>query len=382
MDIILFFQSTYHMSWRKKLSGVHTFAREHNWFVQVIDHYATTSEIRNAISQWNPIGCLVDRGNSFGAAPDIYFRDIPTVYLDQNPACPSLIHPMLLHDSAAEARLSGSILLEMNCRSYAYFGKGNALFWDKERFEQFRKDAYEQGHKVTLLSNANLREAITALPKPCGILAANDINAIKVFNTTVTSGFSIPDEVAIASIDNDEIYCESVSPGITSSEPDFEGAGYRLAAMLAAEIEKSRRKEKTPPSTEYYGPLRLVRRGSTMSSKTIGPQARKAVEYIRRHATERTILISDIAAIMKCSRRLATLRFREATGSSILEAIQNRRLEEICRLLQDTSLPISIIIQRCGYNSDSFVKRMFIKKTGMTMRRWRQENRPKFSPSI
>jgi len=155
-----------------------------------------------------------------------------------------------------------------------------------------------------------------------------------------------------------------------------------LAAMLAAEIEKSRRKEKTPPSTEYYGPLRLVRRGSTMSSKTIGPQARKAVEYIRRHATERTILISDIAAIMKCSRRLATLRFREATGSSILEAIQNRRLEEICRLLQDTSLPISIIIQRCGYNSDSFVKRMFIKKTGMTMRRWRQENRPKFSPSI
>ena len=37
MEIILFVQSTLRKSWRQKLAGVHKFAREHNWFVQVID---------------------------------------------------------------------------------------------------------------------------------------------------------------------------------------------------------------------------------------------------------------------------------------------------------------------------------------------------------
>ena len=36
MEIILFFQSTGRISWQKKLSGVHRYAREHNWFAQVV----------------------------------------------------------------------------------------------------------------------------------------------------------------------------------------------------------------------------------------------------------------------------------------------------------------------------------------------------------
>ena len=106
MDVILFFQGTTRISWMQKLAGVHAFAQSRNWFVQVVERYATPSEIHRALSTWNPIGCLVDRAVSAGKAPDAIFRNLPTVYLDQNPLKPSKRHPCLLHDSAATASLA------------------------------------------------------------------------------------------------------------------------------------------------------------------------------------------------------------------------------------------------------------------------------------
>lgn len=373
MDIILFFQSTTRKSWRQKLSGVHRFARKHNWFVQVIEQFEAASEIRNAIKHWNPAGCLVDRAMSASAPPDKYFRNIPAVYLDQNPKRPSRIHPSIIHDSAAEAALSGSALLDMNLRSYAYLGNWKALFWDEERFCRFKNDASALGHKVTRLSRQNLKKSISALPKPCGILAVNDMNAVAAFHAAITGGFSVPDDVAIAGIDNDEMYCESVSPGITSSEPDFEGAGYRLAEMLAEEIKRTRDGivPPAPPRIEHYGPLRLVRRGSTTSDHGISSRVGRAAEFIRIRACDRATGIDAVAEAMGCSRRLATQQFKKETGTSILEAIQKTRLEHICELLRHTSLPISMVVEQSGYSSDSFVKRLFLKRMGMTMRKWR-----------
>ena len=210
MDVILFFQSTLSKSWRQKLAGVHQFARERDWFVQVISRYATAGETRRAMQEWTPIGCLVDRAMSRGAPPDILFGSIPTVDLDQNPACPSRRHPCLLHDSAAEAALAGGELLARKCASYAYIGMEEGLHWDRDRLEQFTRDAKDAGTKVTVLSRQGLKEAIDALPKPCGILGANDYCAIQAFHAATAAGYSIPDEVAIAGVDNDEIYCESV----------------------------------------------------------------------------------------------------------------------------------------------------------------------------
>ena len=379
MDIVLFFQSTTQKSWRKKLAGVNRAAREHDWFVQVVERvFASPTEIRRALDEWRPIGCLVDRAMSHGAPADHLFRAIPTVYLDQDPTYRSRHHPSLVHDSAAEASLAGRELLNLKCASYAYIGNNKNLFWDKERFAQFRKDAKRMGATVTLLPQNGLKEAIVALPKPCGILGAADISAIKTFHAATAAGFLIPDEVAIAGIDNDEIYCESVMPGLTSAEPDFEGAGYRLAQMLADEITRwtangGRRGTGLPP-IEKYGPLRLVRRGSTATPSDMSPRVRRALEFIRRRACEQSLCIDDAIAEMKCSRRLGTLLFRKETKHSILDEIHERRFEKACDLLSKTTLPIATVVAQCGYRSDSFVKKMFLKRTGTTMREYRKRS--------
>ena len=381
MDIILFFQSTLRKSWQQKLAGVHMFAQERGWFVQVISLFNSPEEIRNALKEWHPIGCLVDCAMSHSAPTDKIFRDIPTVYLDQDPAYTSLEHPCLLHDSAAEAKLAGAELLKLKCKSYAYIGTGKNLHWDRDRLAQFQKDVRAAGASVAVLPQTGLQEAIVKLPKPCGILGTNDDCAIKAYHAATAAGLAIPDDVAIVGIDNDEMFCEAVSPGLTSAEPDFERAGYRLAQMLAEEIGKRKkgrgkreeeREKRKAGRVEYYGPLRLVRRGSTAVSSGTSPSVRRALEYIRRNACSQSICLDRIIEVMGCSRRMGTLRFRKETGRTILEEIHEHRFEKACDLLSRTSLPIATVVAHCGYRSDAFAKKMFLARTGITMREYRK----------
>ena len=379
MDIILFFQSTLRKSWRQKLAGANMFAQEHGWFIQVINRFNSPKEIRNALKEWHPIGCLVDCAMSHGAPPDILFRDVPTVYLDLDPACRSLEHPCLLHDSAAEAMLAGGELLKLKCKSYAYIGTGKDLHWDRDRLAQFQKDVKAAGNSVTVLPQAGLKEAIVKLPRPCGILGTNDDCAIKAYHAATAAGLAIPDDVAIAGIDNDEMFSESVSPGLTSAEPDFEGAGYRLAQMLAKEIDRAADPLNNRVETEFYGPLRLVKRGSTAAPSGTSPRVRRALEYIRRNACSQSISLDDIITEMGCSRRMGTLQFKKETGRTILAEIHEHRFEKACDLLSRTQLPIATIVAQCGYRSDAFVKKMFLARTGETMREYRKRRRQRNS---
>ena len=379
MDIILFFQSTTRRSWHQKLSGVHRFAQGRNWFVQVVERFATPAEIRQAMKTWAPVGCLVDRAMSGGNAPDSVFKDVPTVYLDQNPRRCSRLHPCILHDSAASAALAGAELLKMRCRSYAYIGMERDVHWDRPRRERFKSDVRKAGLPFVLLPRTGLKEAIAALPKPCGILGANDYCAMEAYYAATKAGFMIPDEVAIAGIDNDEHFCEVVSPGLTSVEPDFEGAGFRLAQTLAEEIARwnsartagCAQPARSATRIEYYGPLRIVRRGSTATSPGHSPSVRRALEYIRRHACDASIRLDDIVNEMGCSRRLATLRFKKETGRTMLVEIHEHRMRTACELLGSGHLPIATVVSLCGYRSDGFAKKLFLARTGLTMREYR-----------
>ena len=376
MNIVLFFQSTTRMSWRKKLAGLYAYSQRHDWFVHVVEKFATPEEIREAIRNWNPIGCLVDRAMSHGVAPDRIFTDIPTVYLDQRRDNANRQHPCLLHDNVAEASTVSKELLGLKCAAYAYLGTGKDYFWDTERLKRFREDVKREGFPFFELSRRNLREEIETVPKPCGIFGANDACASEAYHAAVAAGFSIPGDVAIAGIDNDELICESVSPGITSVEPDFEGAGYHLGEMLKEEIERmrNRRRAKHRAHIESYGPLRLVRRGSTFVQKGIGPRIQAALEYIRRHACDSDITLDAVVREMKCSKRMAALDFKKTIGRTIFDEIHDIRFKKACDLLSRTRLPIATVVANCGYNSDSFIKRMFRERSGMTMREWRKKN--------
>ena len=370
MNVVLFFQSTTRKSWRRKLSGVFRFAREHDWLIQVVDNTATPGEIMRDLRQWRPIGCLVDRACSIGEAPDATFGDIPVVYLDQNPAMPSDRHPCVLHDSAASARLGAKELVRLEYGNYGFIGL-NGFFWSRERAAAFRAEVEACGSYSEFPAQGSIADWLKTLPKPCAILADNDYTAQRVHTAAKSINLRMPEDVALVGIDNDELICEALQPGLTSVLPDFQGAGYKLASMLAHELEN----RGGAPVIERYGPLELVRRGTTRLIRGSDVRVRRAIEFIRQNACIGPMGIDDVVKAMNCSRRLATMRFREATGRSIVDEIHEVRFDHACALLRETDHPIQMIVSECGYESDSFFKKFFREKTGMSMREWRSAER-------
>ena len=79
----------------------------------------------------------------------------------------------------------------------------------------------------------------------------------------------------------------------------------------------------------------------------------------------------DVVADVGVSRRLLEKCIREATGQSILEMIQAERLKNVCRLLVTTTLPISEVTERSGYELTANLSRLFRKRFGMSMRDYR-----------
>lgn len=374
MQVVLFFQSTTRKSWRQKLTGVHLFAQEHDWLVQVIENISCADDVSRAIDLWKPIGCMIDCALSSSGNIDKMFPEMPLVYLDLDRSHVSPKFPALIHDSAAEAIVGGRELLAMNCASYAYMRTAENYFWDKERCAAFAELVKSNGKTFFNLDQTNISSELAKLPKPCGILAANDITARGLYLEAIKQGMRIPEDIAICGIDNDETYCLAIPNGLTSVEPDFLGAGYKLAQMLHNEIKRFKPNSKSQASSSVmtYGPLRIIRRGSTRKVPN-DERIYKAIEFIAKNATRPGFGITDVCKFLKCSRKLATERFRKATGHTILDEIQGVRFDVVKDLLQNSNKTITEIVFSAGYSSESYPKKRFLEITGMTMRDWRNK---------
>ena len=370
MTVVLFFQSTVSKSWREKLAGVYRYAGRVGWQVQVVDANASPRQIRESLSRWQPIGCLVDRAMTQAKTPAALFRGVPTVFLDQNPkTCGRRPRSFafVTNDSAAVGRLAAEELLKTDIRDFTYVPWSGPAFWSDERGTAFARAIRAAGRsfaaRPTLAASlASLR----TLPRPCGVFCANDMIAQKVMAEANRLGLRIPHDLAVIGVDDDELICENTRPALTSVLPDFAAAGWTIAACL----ERLIRGERVAKCT--YGPVAVVKRASTRWTPRDDPKVSRALQFIRAHYLEQSLRSESVVGVMGCSRRLADLRFREVTGHSIRDEIHELRLERAYALLRNPNQAITPIPALCGYASEPFFKRMFKQTTGLTMRDWRK----------
>jgi len=64
--------------------------------------------------------------------------------------------------------------------------------------------------------------------------------------------------------------------------------------------------------------------------------------------------------------------FREATGRTFTDYVQQRRIEQACEWLAGTRLPVQDIAERIGYQDIKFFQSLFKKKTGHSPREYRR----------
>ena len=103
--------------------------------------------------------------------------------------------------------------------------------------------------------------------------------------------------------------------------------------------------------------------------------ARRCEDWLREHFRDADALakVTELSAIPE---RTLKRRFKAATGSSLIEYLQNLRVEEAKRLLESTELPMEDISEQAGYSDTSFFRRLFKRLTGLTPSKYRRMFQP------
>ncbi len=221
-------------------------------------------------------------------------------------------------------------------------------------------DFWEVGDKKS-------EEWLRALPQPCGVLVNSDREAANVIDLCNQFGIKVPENLEVLGINNIHGFCEQMRPAISSLQPDYVRCAREAVDMLMAliadpNLPSARRKVLVASSD-------LIERGST-SNGEFGHIVARAREYIIKNACQ-GIGVMDVVVHVGVSRRLLEKRIRDATGQSVLDMIQKVRLKSVCRLLATTTLPISEVTRRSGYEQTSNLSRLFRAKFGLTMRDYR-----------
>ena len=357
MPMVLYFLSNGKVSTRQKLEGVYASGRRFGWDVQVIEPGATERKAMELVRFWEPDGVIVECGSEQNHFAPRIFGKTPVVFLDRNPKTLDGVAFCVTHDSAATARIAARELLSLRQSAFAYVPWPEQRFWSDEREAGFAAALRLNGHGYARFGgkarSSNIRALqkelgtwLTNLPKPVGVFAANDVMAAHVAAAAARSGLNIPESIALVGVDNNELLCENTKPTLSSVMPDFKAAGEKAAALLAQIMANP----KCHPTTETFGPLKLVRRASSNHSKHVDHEVLAALDLIRREACN-GLRARDVFVSFTCTRRMAEIRFRAATGKSPLEAIQEIRRAKAEELLKDPTRDRNAIANLCGYSS-------------------------------
>ncbi len=95
-----------------------------------------------------------------------------------------------------------------------------------------------------------------------------------------------------------------------------------------------------------------------------------ALSYIKEHFSE-NISLADVAQSIALSPTYLSASIKKHTGKSFSEWLGETRLENAQRLLRETTLPITEIAFRCGYQSYSYFISQFTKHAGISPRKYR-----------
>ena len=270
--------------------------------------------------------------------------------------------------------------IERTSRSHGGNRKSHEeIYWSRERREAFEKFVRMNGRDIQCYPGRMTGEFhakpdpalvkwLTALPKPCGILAANDAVARNVICACRAADIAIPDDLALVGVDDWPELCENTEPTLSSIRPDNESSGRIAVELLSDMMARGLKKAKS----RTFGVVGLTRRRSTMRRPGADPRVLKAVEYIRCHACE-GITPPDVFAEMGCSRSLANIMFRRDMGHTILDEIHAVRLEKVKELLARTDRDVAAIPDFCGYASLADLRRVFKQRIGCTLGAYRRQ---------
>jgi LacI family transcriptional regulator len=312
---------------------------------------------------------------------------VPAVFLRQ--IKPTRKIACILTDNSAASQLGFEHLKERGFRRFAYCGFNGADYSDERRnafvrlvtqagfpcevydpFQESSKRNTAQSEALGFKDSRQVASWIKSLPKPVGVLACNDMRGQQVLDASRSAGVSVPEEIAVIGVDNDQVICDFSAPPLSSVIPNTERIGYEAAELLTQMMAG----KKPPKQTLFIQPSGIATRRSTDVLAMEDQQIARAARFIREHACE-GIDVSDILRAVPMSRSTLDRRFINILGRSPKEEILRVRLNRAKQLLTETDIPLSLIAEKIGLLYTEYFSRVFKKRFGVTPSEFRSSSR-------
>jgi LacI family transcriptional regulator len=289
--------------------------------------------------------------------------------------------PYFFANNTMIANMAADHLLARGFRHFAYCGytKTRINGWSEERRRAFVNCVRKRGFACDVYVDHLERDRqwtsvqrkvanwLKSLPKPLGVMAANDRGARHVLEACRALSLRAPEDVAVIGVDNDELLCELSSPALTSIEQGAKRLGYQAAALLDHMMNGVR------PRTRRFvvDPVGVVTRQSTDVLAVDDPIVSNALRFIREHAFE-GIKVQDIVNAVAVSRSGLEAKIKKALGYTAHTAIRKAQLEQARRLVSETNLPLKEVAANVGFRSIQHMTTLFGKVFHQPPAKYRQ----------
>lgn len=352
--------------WEERIvSGIARYAAEHDW---VLDCSLRLTPCLPKSTGWHGDGIIAYTGAAHTHEPLAAFLRASTapkvcLHAELN----VLKAPTVAMDHAAIGRLAAEHLLSLHLDHFAF------VEFDDNVLENARRAGFEQGlaaagKSAIRLTFTEFLERLPRLPRPIGLLAANDVNAMDVISASLAAGLRAPKDLAVVGIDNSEVSSRISPVPLTSVACDFERHGYEAAALLDRIMDGE-----TPPDPPLLiAPHSVVVRQSTDTIAIADEDAARALRYLRDHFRQ-PIRIKELGGEMQGRLRRVQTQFRAATGRTMAEELMRLRIVHAKKLLADPRLKIEFIAYQCGFSNRFHFNHAFRRATGTTPTHFRRE---------
>lgn len=223
-------------------------------------------------------------------------------------------------------------------------------------FEMSRRDSGDSPQ-----SRRELRRWLRELPQPVGIMVCSDQRGLVLLEACREEGLSVPERIAVVSVDNDETLCEISSPPLSSVRAGHGQVGFEAAKLLDEWMAEG----KKPSQTILVPPRELVVRRSSELQAVEDPQVAEGLHYIHEHLGE-ALNNETVARAAGISRTLFQRQFRDTLGMTVRHYVIHERLRRAQSLIESTDLTLADIAEQVGFRHQEYMGTVFRQRLGIT----------------
>lgn len=368
---------------RLKFRGVWSYAQEFGPWEFNMTPFGREDSMLD-LQTWKPDGFI---GHVFSKeiANELMHSGIPAVIFEPSDDLLDPKHPFSEYcrvecDSESIGKISAQFFIDRNFQQLGFVGEPEEQIWDSRRKKTFVEEAHKQNIPCHVFPKnpdkdadwetrqSRLRKWLLKIPKPIGICTSSDIRGRQILDCCMVAGLKVPSQIAVLGADNDEFFCMTSQPTLSSVLAEYELGGYEGAHMLHLLMQGKMPRRKV----FYYGIQEIILRESTRVVPVDNEIVGNAMEFIRlSHGCN--IRVSDVVEHLGVSRRTLENYFRESLGRSILESIIQQRTESLREQVLKTDMSIKQLAAWAGLESTSHLSKLFKETFGMSISEYRKK---------